>query len=332
MDAEHAAIVHTDESVMPTSANNSDTHNGTTCTWKKLIIRADKAESEQISDTLFTAGAQSVTFLDAADQPIFEPDPQTMPLWDQVYVQALFPVEQSLNTVISQLQNQLSANPLQYKTEILEDKDWVREWMDQFQPMLFGHNLWICPSWLPPVDPDAVNIMLDPGIAFGTGTHATTALCLRWLDAQAAQQGMADKIVIDYGCGSGILSLAALALGAKKVYALDIDPQAISATKENARKNQLENHLQLYLADEFKRQSAGLKADFLLANILAEPLIALASEFARLLSPGGTLVLSGILCRQVDQVYQAYLPWFDIAQTTLQDDWARIIAKRKESR
>ena len=175
-----------------------------------------------------------------------------------------------------------------HRFEILEDKDWVREWMDQFHPVQFGARLWICPSWLTPPEPTAINVMLDPGLAFGTGTHATTALCLEWLDSAP----LSGKLVIDYGCGSGILGIAALKLGGNKTYAIDIDPQALLATRQNAEQNQItDQQLEVYYP-----QSCPLDmADILIANILAGPLASLAQTLNSLIRPGGLLALSGVL-------------------------------------
>lgn len=207
------------------------------------------------------------------------------------------------------------------RVEILEDKDWEREWMENFHPMQFGQRLWICPSWRDVPDPEAVNVMLDPGLAFGTGTHPTTALCLTWLDGQE----LGGQTVIDYGCGSGILGIAALKLGAGRVIGVDIDPQAIEASRENAARNGVENGVELYLPADRPQ----LQADVLVANILAGPLRELASDIASLVKPGGRLALSGILATQAEEVRAAYLPWFEMDAPVEQEEWVRLSGIRK---
>jgi len=207
-----------------------------------------------------------------------------------------------------------------YKLEPLEDKDWEREWMDNFHPMQFGERLWICPSWRDVPDPNAVNVMLDPGLAFGTGTHPTTALCLRWLDGIE----MTDKTVVDFGCGSGILALAALKLGAKRVIGIDIDPQALQATKENARRNGVEDRLDVYLPED----QPELEADVVMANILSGPLLELQSVITNYCKPGGLLVLSGILAEQVTRIEEAYANDITLEPSAIDGEWARVSGKK----
>ncbi|NNF97157.1 MAG: 50S ribosomal protein L11 methyltransferase, partial [Halobacteria archaeon] len=203
----------------------------------------------------------------------------------------------------------------------LEDRDWVRAWMDGFEPMRFGKRLWICPSGYTPPEPQAVNILLDPGLAFGTGTHPTTAMCLRWLDAHPPQ----DLAVIDYGCGSGILAIAACKLGARHVSGVDTDPQALLATYDNAEKNQVSDCIDAYLPADFHSQAVPL----LLANILAGPLQSLASRFSELVVPAGHIVLSGILAEQAELVMQQYQTAFDIQLVDQREDWVCLAGQRR---
>jgi ribosomal protein L11 methyltransferase len=282
--------------------------------WIQINTTVNEALAEPLSDALMEAGACSVTFEDAKDQPIFEPELGTTPVWPDTKVVGLFDAEIDPKAVIDQLAVLLPAvDSGRYKVEALEDKDWIRAWMDQFQPMRFGDRLWIVPSWLTPPEADAVNLMLDPGMAFGTGTHPTTALCLTWLD----QQPLQGKRVIDYGCGSGILALAAKKLGADEVSGTDIDPQAILASQQNAERNQAQIHFAL--VEQFDSEPV----DLLVANILAGPLKELAGEFDRLLKPGGQLVLSGLLATQASEL-QAHYATLGIQLDTLQtkEEWA----------
>ena len=285
--------------------------------WQQLTIRTRAADADGLEELLLEHGARSVTYLDAEDQPVFQEEPGSTPLWEAVVLMALFPADTSLDAPLFLLRNHpgvLNAESL--APELLEDKDWVRSWMDSFEPMRFGRRLWICPSWRePPADPEAVNLMLDPGLAFGSGTHQTTAMCLRWLD-RAMLDG---RTVIDYGCGSGVLAIAAVLLGAGVAHAVDNDPQAILATGDNARRNGIDDaRLNTWLPEELP----ALQADVLLANILAQPLIALAPRLAQLLRPGGELVLSGLLSGQIDEVRRAYAPWVDFAAPETEADWA----------
>jgi ribosomal protein L11 methyltransferase len=200
--------------------------------WIQIRINATAKTADKVSNMLLGRGAQAVTFMDAKDVPVYEPMPGETPLWGETEVMGLFDAETDPAPTIAFFQ-QIFGEDVGYKVEQLEDKDWVREWMDHFHPMQFGERLWICPSWRDVPNPDAVNVMLDPGLAFGTGTHPTTALCLQWLDGL----DLAGKTVVDFGCGSGILGIAALKLGAARVIGIDIDPQAIQASRDNAARN-----------------------------------------------------------------------------------------------
>ena len=209
----------------------------------------------------------------------------------------------------------------QHRIEQLEDRDWAREWLKDFKPMRFGTRLWICPTAYTPPEPDAVNLSLDPGLAFGTGTHATTALCLEWLDGH----DLRDRLVVDYGCGSGILAIAAARLGAREVWAVDNDPQALVASRDNAARNGVMDRLHICLPPAFP----ALQADVLLANILAGPLVSLAQLFAACLRPGGRLVLSGILKTQEPDIRRAYQADFAELEVASKDDWIRVSGIRR---
>ncbi|KUJ74605.1 ribosomal protein L11 methyltransferase [Thiomicrospira sp. XS5] len=282
--------------------------------WIQINATVEEALAEPLSDAFMEVGACSVTFEDARDQPIFEPELGTTPIWQHTRVVGLFDAETDTQAIVSSLENLLPGiAATQYKVEALEDKDWVRAWMDQFEPMRFGQRLWIVPSWHTPPEPDAVNLMLDPGMAFGTGTHPTTSLCLTWLD-QHAPTGLN---VIDYGCGSGVLALAAQKLGAADVRGTDIDPQAIIASEQNAERNQAD--INFKLVKDFQ----AAPADLLVANILAGPLKELAPEFIRLLKPEGTLVLSGLLTNQAPELIAFYdQQGFALLEQQDLDDWS----------
>lgn len=284
--------------------------------WIQLKINATDKNAETLGDVLSDSGAVSVTFIDAKDNPVFEPMPGETLLWGETDIVALYEGETDMVQVMAYLNDQFG-NDFRYKLEPLEDKDWVREWMDQFHPMQFGKRLWICPSWREAPDPDAVNVMLDPGLAFGTGTHPTTALCLQWLDGQ----DLTGKTVVDFGCGSGILAIAALKLGAKRVVGVDIDPQAIQASKENAKRNGVEDKIELYLPQD---QPQDLVGDVLVANILAGPLEELAPLMQGLVKRGGPLALSGLLPSQAEKLREVYGQWFDMDPATEQDEWIRL--------
>ena len=293
--------------------------------WLQLTFETTPDDAEQLSDLLSEAGANAVTFLDSADQPLYEPPVGETPLWSRTRVMGLFDAATDINHVVEQVSVELAPNPLpDWRVSPLEDKDWEREWMDNFKPMSFGERLWIIPSWTEPPHPEATNILLDPGLAFGTGTHPTTALCLQWLDTHSTQQKIDYDEVIDYGCGSGILAVAAALLGAKHVWAVDNDPQALIATRDNATKNKMAKSIEAVLPEALP----DIKTPLLLANILAQPLMDFAEHFAGHVTPGGHIVLSGILAEQAEQVAFSYLPWFAMEAPALQDGWVRLAGKR----
>lgn len=291
--------------------------------WIQIKLDTTRDQSEALEDLLLSIGAKAVTLQDGQDQPVFEPALGTTPLWDHTKVIGLFDASTDTDLVLAYLANALNPAPLpNHKVEIVEDKDWEREWMDSYHPIQFGKRLWVCPSWRETPDPTAANLILDPGLAFGTGTHPTTALCLEWLgnhDIRGLQ-------VIDYGCGSGILGIAALILGADIVVAVDNDPQALEATEANGQRNQIEsNRLQTYLPE----QAPDKIADIMLANILAGPLINLATRLASLTKPNGKIVLSGILKEQAEEVMECYRQWFTMEPPTAQEDWVRICGVKR---
>lgn len=295
--------------------------------WLQIKIRTTPDHSEAYEDLLLSAGCAAVTFEDSEDQPIFEPDLGTTPLWSNTTITGLFAAEHNLEDTLSYLKQgheQLYPGmPIPtIKAEILEDKDWEREWMDNYHPMQFGNRLWVCPSWREAPDPDAVNLMLDPGLAFGTGTHPTTALCLEWLDSQSLQQ----EFVIDYGCGSGILGIAALLLGADHAIGVDIDPQALQATKDNLNRNQLpDDLLHVYLPEN----TPDTQANTLVANILAGPLVQLAPTLESLVKPGGKLCLSGLLQTQETEIRNTYSQWFDLDPVAEKEGWIRVTGTKR---
>jgi ribosomal protein L11 methyltransferase len=269
------------------------------------------------------AGALAVTLEDAGDQPVLEPAPGETPLWAHTRVTGLFDAQTDIEVIKSQLKRFLHAPVLpECRLTPLEERDWVRVWMDNFHPMRFGERLWICPSCQTPPDPAAVNIRLDPGLAFGTGTHPTTALCLEWLDSA----NLADKIVLDYGCGSGILAIAAAKLGAQRVWAVDIDPQALMASDDNAAENEVEDRLELTDPADLP---ATLTVDMLIANILAGVLVRLAPELASRVKPGGRLALAGILETHADAVQAAFCQHFRFGPRRQHEDWVLLDGIRR---
>ncbi len=293
--------------------------------WIQIKINTTGAQAEELGDALIENGAVSVTFQDTHDNPVFEPLPGETRLWGDTDVIGLFDAETDMQQVIAGLEpHPLLGNGFHHKIEQLEDKDWEREWMENFHPMQFGKRLWICPSWRDVPDPDAVNVMLDPGLAFGTGTHPTTSLCLTWLDGL----DLTGKTVIDFGCGSGILAIAALKLGAAQAIGIDIDPQAIQASRDNAERNGVSERLSLYLPHQ---QPENLQADVVVANILAGPLRELAPLISVLPKSGGHLGLSGVLASQAESVCEAYRDRFLLDPVAEKEEWCRITGVRQQA-
>ncbi len=292
--------------------------------WLQLTLEATKSNSDQLSELLTQAGAVAVTLQDAFDDPIFEPPIGSTPLWKELLITGLFDADINIDTVLNLIKENTGILPF-YTLNPLEDKDWIRAWMDDFKPMQFGQRVWICPSWHTPPDTRAVNIMLDPGLAFGTGTHPTTSLCLKWLDNHFYEP----IDVIDYGCGSGVLGIAASLLNAHKVYAVDLDPQALIATLANAEKNNVSDKLETFSVNSFKQQQTQLQCPLLIANILAAPLIELAPILSAHVSSGGHILLSGILEEQAEKVSNAYKKWFTIDEVTQEGEWIRIVGTKQ---
>jgi ribosomal protein L11 methyltransferase len=273
--------------------------------------------AEALGDMLSGNGAQAVTFLDAKDTPMYEPKPGEVMLWPDTQVIGLFDAADDMQGIIERLaQSKLLKDEFVYVLDPLEDKDWEREWMDNFHAMRFGERLWVCPSWREIPEPDAVNVMLDPGLAFGTGTHATTALCLRWLDSLS----LSGAKVLDFGCGSGILGIAALKLGAADMLGIDIDPQALQATEANAQRNGVADKLTLALP----KDDPQYLADIVCANILAAPLRELREVISGYCKQGGQIILSGILVEQAAEIADLYRADFSINDIVVEGDWASI--------
>jgi ribosomal protein L11 methyltransferase len=286
--------------------------------WLQLQLITNRHQSDSLESALLEAGACAVTLQDGADQPLFEPPPGATPLWDDIRLMGLFTAERDPQEIVNAVESAYGASLPAHRLEILEDKDWIREWMDSYQPMRFGNRLWICPSWRTPPEPNAVNLMLDPGLAFGTGTHPTTALCLRWLDGL----DLNSKTVLDFGCGSGILGIAALLLGAATVIAVDNDPQALTATRDNAQRNGFDaNRILTLMPSQVGRD---VMVDVVIANILAGPLIQLAPQLLGHLRTAGDIALSGILAEQAKEVRAAYEPAIDWQSLVQEEDWIRL--------
>ncbi len=334
--------------------------------WLELRLETASADAEALETVLLDLGAVSVTLTDAQDQPLFEPPVGETPLWQQLVLTALFlddmTSEAATADLLREFEQHWQPRPMPViRHSILMDKDWVRAWLDDFKPMQFGAHLWVCPSWWNPNHADsqlptsqwqpdaeqtsywaALNqqqlaqmqqpgntvLLLDPGLAFGTGTHPTTSLCLQWLDAQQ----LTGLTLVDYGCGSGILGIAALLLGAAKVYGIDNDPQALTATADNCAKNQLDSQrFPIFMPEDFMQRLASgavQKVDGMMANILAGTLIQLAQVLALQVRSSGWILLSGILREQADAVIDTYSEWFSDFAVAGEGDWVRISATR----
>lgn len=292
--------------------------------WKQIVCHSNLAHKDVISDLFEAAGAASITYQDAADQPVLEPLPGETPFWDDLIIIALFPIDDDIDWVLLELAAQTKDWQLKsVKVETLEDQEWVRAWMDNFKPMQFGENLWIYPSWHEVPEGKGVKVLLDPGLAFGTGTHPTTALCLEWLGQFPSLEG---KTVLDYGCGSGILAIAAAKLGAGTIWATDIDPQALQATLDNAARNDIPaDQIHTCYPQDLPNQTF----DLVLANILAGPLVQLAPELLKFVKSDGELVLSGILATQTEMIRSAYEPSLQTPlEVVVQEEWIRASGKR----
>jgi len=285
--------------------------------WLQLRLDTSPEQIEALETLMLAAGAVAVTMEDNADQPVLEPGVGETPLWHQTRLTGLFTADTDMDVALAQFPPALLAACNQ-RVEILEDKDWEREWISHYRPMRFGKRLWVCPSWLEPPEPDAVNLLLDPGLAFGTGTHPTTALCLTELDGM----NLAGCKVVDYGCGSGILAVAALKLGAVQALGVDNDPQALVASRDNCARNRLpEAALEVALPGAEVIARWQQQADVVVANILAGPLMALSDTLLGLLHPGGTLMLSGLLNTQAEELRAHYRDRLQLTVVGEREDW-----------
>lgn len=292
--------------------------------WQELKFRVSSENALLVEEKLFSSGAAAVTFLDAKNQPIFVEETDQTPLWEEICIVSLFPKDVNLNPVVDNLvHNPPTIDLDDIETHLVNDQDWENKWMNDQKPQQFGNRLWIYPSWISPSEPSETNMILDPGLAFGTGSHPTTSLCLNWLDNNLVPS----QHIIDYGCGSGILAIAAALLGASKVYAVDNDSQAITATLNNMGKNRISNQLIQTYSPEALPQ---VKVDLLIANILANPLIQLSEIFSALIKPNGKIVLSGILEEQVEKVSYHYKSYFELDEPQLKGGWALIAGSYKD--
>jgi ribosomal protein L11 methyltransferase len=295
--------------------------------WRQFVMDLENLNPDRVEEIFARHGAQSITFTDAGDKPVLEPAAGETPMWHDTRITGLFTPESDL----SQMQNDLKlsfeidALPAHEITE-LEDRAWEREWLKDFGPMRFGERLWICPGDSSVEQENAVVVHLDPGLAFGTGTHATTSLCLEWLDSLP----LAGTTMLDYGCGSGVLAIAAIKLGCKDALAMDIDPQAVTATRANAKHNKVIQNLTVI----DNAEAVTGQFDIVVANILAGPLVELAEAIASHVKSGCLLALSGILSEQVGDVLTAYNPWIEFDEAVEQKQggqtWARLTGRRIE--
>ena len=292
--------------------------------WQELHFTARKDQVEPLEDWLFAHGALSVTLEDEADQPLLEPRPGETPLWDAVRLTALFAGAEDLTPLLGEIPSELCTQVPTVAVP-LADREWTRVWEDQFHPLQIGGRLWICPSWTHPPNPNAINILLDPGLAFGTGTHPTTAMCLRALDGDLPP----GQRVVDYGCGSGILGIAAARLGATAVLGVDNDPQAITASRDNAQRNEVPDAaFRVVLPQDDLVASWQASADWVVANILAGPLVALATALTSLMVPGGRLLLAGLLVDQAHEVIEAYAPAVALSIADQQEEWVLLAGEK----
>lgn len=309
----------------------------------ELSFELGSLAAERAEEAAFACGACAVTFVDARDDAVLEPAPGEVRLWPATRVKCLFAQDQDAADLPGALGAALGLDPALIGAQRLADRAWEREWLRDFHALRFGQRLWVCPQHERVSEPGAIVVALDPGLAFGTGTHASTALCLEWLDAhvhgppapaehskESGAHGLDAHLspgthVIDYGCGSGVLALAAVKLGARAAHCFDIDAQALIATRANAAANGISS--QVHVHDSAATLPAG--ADVLLANILAGPLCALAARFASLLRPGGAVVLAGLMAHEVAEVTAAYSACFDVARFGERGDWVCLAGRRR---
>ncbi|MBB3332224.1 ribosomal protein L11 methyltransferase [Halomonas campaniensis] len=300
--------------------------------WLQLKARIAPEQAETLEELLLAEGATAITLQDAHDDPVFEPERGTTPLWHETVLTGLYDDLEGVDAMLERVRQAWAVETPEepcpeIEVELLADRDWEREWMDDFQPLQMGERLWIVPSWHEPPEPGAVNLHLDPGLAFGTGTHPTTALCLAWLDGLAISDALDGQAVLDVGCGSGILAIAALRLGAQRATGTDIDPQALQASRDNAERNAVDEAAfrvcypeQLDDAERFP---------IVVANILAGPLVELAPMIAGHVAPGGRLALSGILEAQAEEVLEAYRAQrLRMDEPVTREGWVRLSGRR----
>ena len=290
--------------------------------WVEISISVAREATTLAEQTLEQLGALAITLEDDEDNPVLEPGPGATPLWPTVHVRGLFEEDTDRNRAASALRSVCKgARPVHIRWREVGDRDWERAWIDRFEPMKFGKQLWIVPSGMQiPFDPRNIEIRLDPGLAFGTGTHPTTALCLEWLDGQDVNS----MTVVDYGCGSGILGIAAALMGAERVICVDNDPQALESAADNALRNSVSGIIECHTPQTYEKP----EADIVMANILAAPLIGLAPVLLGSLGPEGSLALSGILQEQAGEVQAAYQADFAGMGTVMRDDWVLLHGRR----
>jgi ribosomal protein L11 methyltransferase len=285
--------------------------------WHQISVITDENTAPQLADFFSHLGAVSVTYMDAEDEPVYEPAIGETKIWSNTQVIALYELDSDPDQIKNKIYAHFKDSHLQnWLYEAVDDQEWERAWMEYYKPMKFADRLWVCPTDQEQHEPGTVCLTLDPGLAFGTGTHPTTALCLEWL----ASHDLTHKTVIDYGCGSGILAVASVLLDAEIAYGVDIDPQAITATESNAAKNQVESKIHCYLPEQF----TPFQADIVLANILAKPLIEMSEHICALVKTGGQLVLSGILFEQAEDVINTYQKYIIFNPLVQQEDWIRL--------
>lgn len=288
--------------------------------WRQFVMNLGSLEADAVESVFERHGAEAITLSDAGSEPVLEPGPGETPLWRETRISGLFSRDTDFDSLAADLRQSFGLPELPRHTiEELRDRAWEREWLRDFHPMRFGRRLWVCPTDGRADAAGAVIVALDPGLAFGTGTHPTTALCLEWLDAEDVRGAR----VLDFGCGSGILGIAALKLGAASVLALDIDPQALTATRENAAKNGVSARL------DTARDAGDGRFDIVIANILAGPLTERAEWLAARIVDGGRLALSGILRAQADTVCTAYRQTIDFAPAVIRNDWVRLDGRKR---
>ena len=289
-----------------------------------LKVAVPRQHAEMIESSMLDSGAVSCTYQDATDTPIHEPAPGTAPLWPEVIVSGIYAPGTDPESASSSLRSRISAvTDADITSEALPDTDWERVWMEDFKPVKIASGLWVVPTFCTPPDPASINVALDPGLAFGSGTHPTTHLCLQWL----AKLDLNNKTVVDYGCGSGILAVAASLMGAKTVYAYDIDEQAFQATVENAERNNVADNITICHSDK----DIPLNIDIVVANILLAPLLELRPRFGELLTDQGKLGVSGVLSEQIATLASAYATQFRHSETEIREQWAMYTAVKQGS-